>query len=227
MGRITDPRRRRPVPHRSPITHGTTKDAILDSAELLLADEDVVNVTMRAIAESAGVDPASVTYHFGGKSELVSAILRRRNSALRRDRMSRLATLLAEATEIPTARQILDTVYRPWFELVESGHHGGRTFSKLISSTLTSGDLDDLQDPEGQWDQTVLAALCRAHPEADESTVAQALMLTAGAAMSFVSPSMSSNGEGRGEGSDPSLDYQRFLHFVSSGFESMVSAPVG
>lgn len=228
MGSIAGTRRKRPVPHRSPRTHGTTKEAILDSAELLFADDDVSNVTMRAIAESAGVDPASVTYHFGGRAELVSAVLRRRHAALRDHRMSALAVLLAEATEIPTAHQILDTVYRPWFELVGSGDHGWRAFSKLISSTLSSGVPDDLRDDDGQWEETLVAALCRAHPEADERTVRQALLLTAGAAVSFVSPQAVGEGNGhRGRAGDPELDYQRFLHFVSSGFESMVSAPVG
>ena len=142
--------------------------------------------------------------------------------------MSALAVLLAEATEIPTAHQILDTVYRPWFELVGSGDHGWRAFSKLISSTLSSGVPDDLRDDDGHWEETLVAALCRAHPEADERTVRQALLLTAGAAVSFVSPQAMGEGNGhRGRAGDPELDYQRFLHFVSSGFESMVSAPVG
>ncbi|WP_295652639.1 TetR/AcrR family transcriptional regulator [uncultured Dietzia sp.] len=227
MGRVTEARHNQPVPHRSPRTHGSTKEAILDSAELLFADEDVASVTMRAIAESAGVDPASVTYHFGGKTELVTAVIRRRYADLREHRMSGLAKLLAESTEVPTARQILDTIYRPWFELAESGDAGWRAYSKLISSTLASGRLDDLQDDEGHWDQALLSALRRAHPEADEKTVLQALMLTAGAAVTFVAPAMESS-EGDGEkATDPDVDYRRFLHFVSSGFESMVSAPVG
>lgn len=49
MSSITGTRREKPAPHRSPRANGTTKEAILNSAELLFADDDMVNVTMRAM----------------------------------------------------------------------------------------------------------------------------------------------------------------------------------
>lgn len=227
MGRVIDPHRKQSVPHRSPKTSGSTKEAILDSAEALFADKDVTGVTMRAIAEAAGVDPASLTYHFGGKTELVSAVVRRRYAILRDLRMGALAKLLAESTEIPTARQLLDTVYRPWFDLVGSDDRGWRSYSRVVSSTLNAGILADLvEDHDGQWEETLVAALCRAYPGADEGTVLQALTLTFGAAMSFVAPPVIPSPGGPNGQAASDLDYQRFLHFVSSGFESMVSWPI-
>ena len=49
MSSITGTRREKPAPHRSPRANGTTKEGILNSAELLFADGDVAKVTMRAI----------------------------------------------------------------------------------------------------------------------------------------------------------------------------------
>lgn len=49
MSSITGTRREKPAPHRSPRANGTTKEGILNRAELLFADDDMVNVTMRAI----------------------------------------------------------------------------------------------------------------------------------------------------------------------------------
>lgn len=228
MGRVTDSLRKQSVPHRSPRTSGSTKKAILDSAEALLADDDVSNVTMRSIAEAAGIDPASVTYHFGGKTELVAAVMRRRYTALRELQMSALTRLLAEATEIPTARQLLDTVYRPWFELVGSGDQGWRSYSRLVAGTLNDGILADLiEDHAVQWREALVAALCRACPGADAKTVMQALALTFGAALPFVAPPVASTAGGPDAPIVSDLDYERFLHFVSSGFESMVSWPIG
>lgn len=120
--------------HRSPTSSGSTKDAILDSAEALFAEADLASVTMRAIAEDAEVDPASITYHFGGKTELLAAIIRRRYGILREHRMRALTRVLAESAESPTARELLDTVYRPWFELISSGDVGWRSFAKIVAA---------------------------------------------------------------------------------------------
>lgn len=186
MGKVTDPRQEQPVPHRSPTTVGSTKDAILDSAEPLLGENDVATVTMRSIAEAAGVDPATVTYHFGGKMELVAAVIRRRYTILREHWLRALTTLLAESNEIPTARQLLDTVYRPWFELVESGDPGWRSYSRLIAAMPNSAIIDDItRDLSGQWEKALSAALNRAYPDADEDLITQAFTLTLGAALSF------------------------------------------
>lgn len=227
MGRVTDPLRKQSVPHRSPKTSGSTKKAILDSAETFLADADVNSVTMRSIAEAAGIDPASVTYHFGGKAELVAAVLRRRFTVLCDLQLSALTRLLAGATEIPTPRMLLDTVYRPWFDLVRSDDLGWRSYSRLVASTLNDGVLADLvEEHAAQWRETLVAALRRACPGANEPTIAQALTLTFGAVLSFVAPAGGSD-TGRGDPFASEGDYERFLHFVSSGFESMVTWPVG
>ena len=212
------------VPHRSPRTTGSTKDAILDSAEVLFADNDVAAVTMRSIADAAGVDPASVTYHFGSKSDLIAAVIRRRYVELREHRTSALNRLLAEAREIPTAHQLLDTVYRPLFDMVKFNDHAWRSYSNLVASTLSSGVLDGLaQDQAGHWEETLFAALCRAYPEADRATILQGLMLTVGAALSLSAPPVGAEDAGRSGPVDPDLDYRRFLRFISSGFESMVT----
>lgn len=230
MGRVVNAGRKPSAPHRSPKASGTTKEAILDGAEALFADNDVDDVTMRSIAEAAGVDPASVTYHFGGKAELVAAVIRRRHTALRERRMSALTTLLDQSTSAPSARQLLDTVYRPWFDLVESDDPGYRSYSRLVAARLNGGILPDLvgeSEDLGAWEETIVAALCRACPGADERSVMQALSLTLGAALTFVAtPAAPTSGE-PDAGTAPDLDYQRFLHFVSSGFESMVSWPIG
>lgn len=213
--------------HRSPTSAGATKDAILDSAEVLFSQNNVTAVTMRSVADAADVDPASITYHFGGRTELMIAVIRRRYTMLREHQMSALTRLLAESEEIPTARQLLDTVYRPWFELAESGEHGWRSYSKLIAAMPDSPVLQELvNDLSGQWESGLNAALRRAYPHADEELIVQAFTLTLGAAL-FVAapPRMPQRNRDAGEPADLSVCYPDFLDFVSSGFESLVSAP--
>lgn len=224
MGSPAHTPQKQPAPHRSPRTTGSTKDAILDSAEVLFADNDVAAVTMRSIADAAGVDPASVTYHFGSKPDLIAAVIRRRYGELREHRTSALARLLSEAREIPTAHQLLDTVYRPLFDMIKLNDHGWRSYSNLVASTLSSGVIDDLaQDQAGHWEETLFAALCRAYPEAERATILQGLMLTIGAALSLSAPPVNAEDASPSDPADPDLDYRRFLRFVAAGFESMVT----
>ena len=232
MARAAKPQRdqslpRRSLPHRSPTTVGDTKDTILDSAEILLGDVDAATITMRSIADAAGVDPASITYHFGGKMDLLAAVIRRRYTVLREHWMQALTSLLAESDEIPTARELLDTVYRPWFELVESDDPGWRSYSRLVASMPNSSLLHDLvQDHSGPWERALITALNRAYPDADQEVILQAFTLTLGAAVSFAaSPRLRLLPSDPVESGDWNLYYPQFLHFVSSGFDSMVSAP--
>lgn len=220
-------RRDQPVPHRSPTTRGSTKDAILDSAETLLGENDIAAVTMRSIADDAGVDPASITYHFGGKSDLLSAVFRRRYAALRERRMTALTRLLAESAEIPTAREILDTVFRPLFEVMDSGDAGWRSYSKLVVAMPDSPMLSDLiEDLSSHWEQALTVALRRAYPDASAELITQAFTMTLGAAH-FVTRPPRLFLIGHDDPDDVQLrpSYPHFLRFVTSGFESMVTAP--
>lgn len=211
--------------HRSPTANGETKDAILDSTEVLLADGDPATVTMRAIAESAGVDPASITYHFGGRAELLAAVIRRRYTILRTHRMRALTRLLAESEEIPTARQVLDTVYRPWFELITSGDVGWRCYAKLVAAMPDSPVLQELtRDLSGDWESALNSALLRSLPGADSAVITQAFTLTLGASLLVaVPPPMVLVGREEIGPDHVAPSYPDFLHFISSGFEGMVS----
>ncbi len=52
-----------------------TKDRLLAAAREVVAERGVAGTTSRQITDAAGVNLASITYHFGSKDELVSAAL--------------------------------------------------------------------------------------------------------------------------------------------------------
>jgi len=54
-----------------------TKDKILDVAEMLFAENGITETSLRAITQKAGVNIASVNYHFGSKKNLVQAVFHR------------------------------------------------------------------------------------------------------------------------------------------------------
>ena len=55
----------------------STKEKILDVAEALFAEYGFKDTSLRTITSKAGVNLASVNYHFGGKKTLVRAVLDR------------------------------------------------------------------------------------------------------------------------------------------------------
>jgi AcrR family transcriptional regulator len=90
-----------------------TKAAVFNAAERLFALHGFQNVSVRDITAEAGVNLASVNYHFGSKDALLFEIFRRRTSELNRER----ARMLHEASDRhggkPPVREILEAYFAP------------------------------------------------------------------------------------------------------------------
>jgi AcrR family transcriptional regulator len=90
-----------------------TKAQVLCAAERLFALHGFQNVSVRDITAEAGVNLASVNYHFGSKDALLFEIFRRRTSELNRER----ARALHEASDRnggkPPVREILRAYFEP------------------------------------------------------------------------------------------------------------------
>jgi AcrR family transcriptional regulator len=54
-----------------------TKDKILDVAEVMFSEHGITETSLRAITQKAGVNIASVNYHFGSKKNLIQAVFHR------------------------------------------------------------------------------------------------------------------------------------------------------
>jgi AcrR family transcriptional regulator len=59
-----------------------TRTQILDAARAALVEHGYTGTTTRAVAERAGVQVSLVHYHFGGKRQLLTAVLDRENERL-------------------------------------------------------------------------------------------------------------------------------------------------
>ncbi|MFT0532035.1 TetR/AcrR family transcriptional regulator [Castellaniella hirudinis] len=78
-----------------------TRDAILDAAEHLFAEQGHDKTSMRQITKTADVNLSAVNYHFGSKDALIEAVFQRRLTALNNERLSILDTLEAKAHGLP------------------------------------------------------------------------------------------------------------------------------
>jgi AcrR family transcriptional regulator len=102
-----------PVNDKEEVNEAATKAAVFSAAERLFALHGFQNVSVRDITAAAGVNLASVNYHFGSKDALLFEIFRRRTGELNRER----ARMLHEASDRhqgkPPVREILEALFAP------------------------------------------------------------------------------------------------------------------
>ena len=97
----------------TPETEAATKNQVFNAAERLFALHGFQNVSVRDITAEAGVNLASVNYHFGSKDALLFEIFRRRTSELNRERARMLHEANARHDGKPPVREILECYFAP------------------------------------------------------------------------------------------------------------------
>jgi TetR/AcrR family transcriptional regulator len=160
------PARRKPG---RPATAGHTRaqHALVDAARRLFAEQGYSAVSMRQIAEGAGVNPAMIAYYFGGKPGLYEAVLEETLSPF----LAKLRSLAEQSRgDIGDIRGVLEGYTRtlaanPWIPqllvrevLFESGRfrerfirqfasRGGNLLSRLVQHEIDAGQLRRDLDP--------------------------------------------------------------------------------
>lgn len=94
-------------------TEAATKAVVFCAAERLFALHGFQNVSVRDITAEAGVNLASVNYHFGSKDALLFEIFRRRTAELNRERARMLHEANARHDGKPPVREILEALFAP------------------------------------------------------------------------------------------------------------------
>lgn len=115
---------------------GSTKERILGAAETLFAQRGFDGASLRQLTSAAGVNLASVNYHFGSKEKLVKQVFRRRLDALNVHRLTALAKVAGQ----PDTRleDVLDAFIRPALEL--SHEDGGSLFMRVLARAFAEHD---------------------------------------------------------------------------------------
>lgn len=107
-----------------------TKTQIMDVAETLFAEYGYDGTSLRMITQSAGVNLASVNYHFGGKDALLEAVYARRINPMNKKRLSCLDDLKQRNEDSKIAVSLLvDAYVRPALELSRGD---GKPFIALL-----------------------------------------------------------------------------------------------
>jgi len=110
-----------------------TKDRILDSSELLFAPRGSAATSLRSLTAHAGVNLASVNYHFQSKDALVQAVLFRCLNPINERRMNLLNAIIHRPGGAPPEiEDILDALYRPAVEAAMASRKEGRSIIALM-----------------------------------------------------------------------------------------------
>jgi AcrR family transcriptional regulator len=94
-------------------TPTATKTALFVTAERLCALNGFQQVSVRDITAEAGVNLASLNYHFGSKDALLFEIFRRRAGELNRERARMLHAAQDRHAGVPPVRDILEALFAP------------------------------------------------------------------------------------------------------------------
>src|SRR5688572_1142919 len=95
-----------------------TRARIIATAEKLFTEGGEEATSLRAITRAAGVNVAAVHYHFGGRDELLRAVLDRRIAPLNAERLRLLDEAVATYGDVVPVPVLLGAFLRPDLDLI-------------------------------------------------------------------------------------------------------------
>jgi AcrR family transcriptional regulator len=144
-----------------------TQARILQAAERLFAEHGVDAVSTRAIIEAAGVNNGSIHYHFGGRDQLIVALIEQRAGFLGVQRDQYLDEL--EARGDIDLRSVVDALVKPTAELARLPD--GRFHAGFIVAVTNKRELMPIvRRVFDRYTDRYLAVLARVTPHLDDNT---------------------------------------------------------
>jgi len=201
-----------------------TKDRLLDAAEELFSDRGIDATSLRAVTSTAGVNLASVNYHFESKDGLVRSVFLRRLEPLNNERLELLDALEITAAGSPIELEaILDAWVMPALRMGQSPE--GKRFKRLLGR-IYSEPGDSLQtllrELFGEILQRFSAAIGRTLPELSTEELMWRVHFMLGAMIHTVAdqPSIRALSGGLCDPSDIEGVRRRLIDFVAAGLRS-------
>lgn len=110
-----------------------TRERLLDAAEELFANFGLYGVTVRNVAQRAGVDSALIPYYFGSKRGMFDAVFARRAEAINEARMASMQAYEAKVGNAVTVEGSIQAFLAPILENDRHQDPGWRNFSALVA----------------------------------------------------------------------------------------------
>lgn len=201
-------------------------ERILDTAEQLFAEHGYDGVTIRQIANGAGVDVALASYHFGKKIDIFKAAFNRRARILS-DTRSDMLKLHLEDNEIKkyTLEQIIEAFLQPLKIAQQTGDSGWQHYLALLAYIMTSsvwskemlGEIYDKRVNE------FIHALKIALPNANETDIHWCYQFVSGSLALTLAQTgrIDRLSKGLCQSTDFDAAYERMIPFIAAGFRQV------
>src|SRR6476661_8456099 len=114
-----------------------TKQKILDAAEQLIAEQGYAGTSLRQIIASAGVNLASIHYHFGSKDDLLHELMTRKAGPVNEKRIELLDRYAAESGGAPLPiEKILEAFFAPMIDTANANPQFVRVMGRIVAEGL-------------------------------------------------------------------------------------------
>lgn len=186
-----------------------TKQRILDAAERLIAEQGYAATSLRQIIAEAGVNLASVHYHFGSKEELLSELVARKVNPVNEKRLTLLERVIAEARPgTPAVEKILEAFFAPMAQAAS----GSPQFVKVMGRIQAEGLRESIAEKHFKpVSGRFIAAIRKALPELPEEEFQWRVQFLIGATIHTMCGCT-----GAGHAFEERISY--LIHFLSAGF---------
>ena len=217
------------LPDKAPARGG--KERILDAAENLFARHGFYGVSVRDITEAAKVDVALVSYHFGGKRELFTAVFQRRAEMLNVERLAWLEKVVRGARPgTPSLEAIVDAFTHPMLERSARGGEGWKSYFALVAQVNNSPEWGPVLMTQ-HFDPLVekfIEALREALPECPAREIYWGYQFLTGAlTLTFAETGrIDKLSGGLCRSKDLDSVHQRLVPFVAAGYRALCSAAI-
>lgn len=191
-------------------TKADPKEEIIAAADTILATSGTAAATVRAITALAGVNTASINYHFGSRDGLFVVICGRRMQPANQEILHELQRLEDSAARPDVAaifRPLVDTAFRIWVN-----DDVLKALRTLLFTSPETADRLNITSMSEVYDR-MRAALIRACPHLNAQQVRQRFAFAIGAIMNQV---YSRDAHLQGIYGDSSPD--ELVAFIAAGF---------
>lgn len=205
----------------------TTRDRLVEAANRAFAEHGILGASLVEVTRQAGQrNRGAVHYHFGGRDELLAAVLEQHVDFLGK----REGELLAVATGRPDddVASVLEAIVRPAVELAESDE-SGRNYLVIVGELIEQDPATRSPAVEEMLARTggyaVYELLAKRVRTMDEELRAERFALMTSFVLGSVARRVRAQHPGGGDGR-PLMDTERFVRNLVNMAAAMLDAPL-
>lgn len=217
---------------RTSVPESGAKLRLVEAAEELFAERGFEAVSVRDITKRAGMNIASINYHFGSRDGLVAGVMIRYITPINDERLARIEALERRwsGKSVPL-EEILDAFVRPLATQVRKSELSERLFLKLVGRMF--GEQAAAMPPgvEEQFKQVVarfVKALSKALPELAVDEILWRMHFVVGAMVHSMAQDEVLQRISQGASGYPTIEatLSRFTRFAVAGLRNGISEEV-